>query len=152
MNQQKTNVGGATFINQVALPTIKVKPQPSTWVHMAQAKWCRENETTNLPSYNEGSTFNIQAQEKVIEAIQEEQNRVYHQDQQLLKNLHHKVENVQTDQDNHNTNRSMQFDRQYDSINESIKEGSPRKKEYRFKDVEDDIIKYICEKIVAMRE
>lgn len=33
-----------------------------------------------------------------------------------------------------------------------MKEGSPRKKEYKFKEVEDDIIKYICEKIVAMRE
>lgn len=69
MHVQKTSAGAATFINQVTMPSIKVKPQPSTWVHMAQAKWCRENETTNLPSYNEGSIFNIQAQEKVIEAI-----------------------------------------------------------------------------------
>lgn len=51
--ENRTNVGGATFVNTVTMPSIKVKPQPQTWVQMAQAKWCKNNTTTNIPSYNE---------------------------------------------------------------------------------------------------
>jgi hypothetical protein len=32
-------VGGATYINTPAAPSVKVKPQPQSWVHMAQVKW-----------------------------------------------------------------------------------------------------------------
>ena len=49
----RTNVGGATYVNAVTMPTIRVKPQPSSWVHMATSKWTRMNETTAVPSYQE---------------------------------------------------------------------------------------------------
>jgi hypothetical protein len=51
---------------------------------MAQAKWCRQNNTTNIPSYSDGGPNDSETQNKIIEAIQEEQNRVYQQDQKLL--------------------------------------------------------------------
>ena len=46
-------VGGATYINQPSNPTIKVKPQPQTWVHMAQTKWSQQNKASTIPSYSE---------------------------------------------------------------------------------------------------
>ena len=33
-------MGGATYVSS-AKPEIKVKPQPETWVHMAQLKWAK---------------------------------------------------------------------------------------------------------------
>ena len=35
MQQLRQNIGGATYVNQVQVPTVRVKPQPQTWVHMA---------------------------------------------------------------------------------------------------------------------
>lgn len=35
IQQTRANVGGATFVNQVSIPSVKVKPQPQTWVQMA---------------------------------------------------------------------------------------------------------------------
>lgn len=61
-------------------PTIKVKPQPETWVHMAQVKWVRNNATDKIPSYSDGGPSDLETQSKIIEAIQEEQNRVHQQD------------------------------------------------------------------------
>lgn len=49
----RQNVGGATYVN-TNRPTIKVKPQPETWVHMAQVKWARKNATDKIPSYSDG--------------------------------------------------------------------------------------------------
>ena len=56
---------------------------------MATSKWTRMNETTQLPSYSEpaGQGHDAQSQNEIIEAIQEEQNRVYNQDLRLLQNL-----------------------------------------------------------------
>ena len=47
------------------------------------------NETTQVPSYQEtaGQGHDAQSQNEIIEAIQEEQNRVYNQDLRLLQNL-----------------------------------------------------------------
>jgi hypothetical protein len=72
----RSNVGGATFVNH-NVPSVKVKPQPQTWVHMAQVKWTRENNASNIPSYSDGGPNDSETQNKIIEAIQEEQNRVY---------------------------------------------------------------------------
>lgn len=82
----RQNVGGATYVN-ASRPTIKVKPQPETWVHMAQVKWVRNNATDKIPSYSDGGPNDSETQNKIIEAIQEEQNRVHLQDQKLLKQL-----------------------------------------------------------------
>lgn len=76
----RQNVGGATYVN-AQRPTIKVKPQPETWVHMAQVKWVRNNTTDKIPSYSDGGPSDLETQSKIIEAIQEEQNRVHKQDQ-----------------------------------------------------------------------
>lgn len=54
---------------------------------MAQAKWCRQNNTTDIPSYSDGGPNDSETQNKIIEAIQEEQNRVYQQDLQLLNQI-----------------------------------------------------------------
>jgi len=75
----RQNVGGATYVNATR-PTIKVKAQPETWVHMAQVKWVRNNATDKIPSYSDGGPNDSETQNKIIEAIQEEQNRVHLQD------------------------------------------------------------------------
>lgn len=77
----RSNVGGATYVNQVQAPTVRVKPQPATWVHMAQVNWTRANNTGNVASYSDGGPNDSETQTKIIESIQEEQNRVYKQDQ-----------------------------------------------------------------------
>lgn len=112
---------------------------------MAQAKWCKNNQTTNIPSYNESVAANDQeAQNKIIEAIQLEQNRVYQQDLQLLKNIN-QGEDVSSIGDNSQLVGN--------SVNASPDENNRAQEEpYKMKQLEDDIIKYICEKIVAMRE
>ena len=97
---------------------------------MAQARWCRQNNTTNIPSYSDGGPNDSETQNKIIEAIQEEQNRVYQQDLRLLRN-------IKDDQTNDDRN-SMDYDDDLD--------------DYEYTEIEADIIKYICEKIVAMRE
>jgi hypothetical protein len=58
---------------------------------MAQAKWCRQNQTTDIPSYSDGGPNDSETQNKIIEAIQEEQNRVYQQDLKLLKGIREEV-------------------------------------------------------------
>ena len=62
-------VGGATYINQVTAPSVKVKPQPQTWVHMAQTKWAKNNNAANIPSYSDGGPNDSETQNKIIEAI-----------------------------------------------------------------------------------
>ena len=54
---------------------------------MAQVNWTRANNTGNVPSYSDGGPNDSETQTKIIESIQEEQNRVYKQDQQLLGSL-----------------------------------------------------------------
>jgi hypothetical protein len=54
---------------------------------MAQVKWTRENKAANIPSYSDGGPNDSETQNKIIEAIQEEQNRVYKQDKVLLNAL-----------------------------------------------------------------
>lgn len=51
---------------------------------MAQSKWCKSNNTTHVPNYAEGGPNDTETQAKIIEAIQEEQHRVYQQDLKLL--------------------------------------------------------------------
>jgi hypothetical protein len=106
---------------------------------MAQAKWCKNNTTTNIPSYNEQQAMEQEAQNKIIEAIQLEQDRVYKQDLRLLKGL------------------SSQDGADVSSIGENSKINSYSLKDihhehYEMKQLEDDLIRYICEKIIAMRE
>jgi hypothetical protein len=120
VTQTRANVGGATYVSSVQVPTIKVKPQPQTWVSMAQARWVAGNTTSKVASYSDAAT-DSEAQKKIMHAIQEEQLRVYAQDQGLLNNF--------KCQDPESTESS-----------------------YKFKQLEADLIKYICEKIVAMRE
>ena len=42
-----TRLGGATYVSGQA-PEIKVKPQPETWVQMAQLKWAKSNVTDGM--------------------------------------------------------------------------------------------------------
>mmetsp|Transcript_34599 Transcript_34599/g.52937 ORF Transcript_34599/g.52937 Transcript_34599/m.52937 type:complete len:132 (-) Transcript_34599:1021-1416(-) len=98
---------------------------------MAQVKWTRANPTSNISSYCDGGPNDAETQNKIIEAIQEEQNRVYRQDQMLLGKLRHD----EGDQ-NH-------------AVDEDL---ADLDEDYEYRQLEDDIIKYICEKIVAMRE
>ena len=48
---------------------------------MAQVNWTRANNTGNVASYSDGGPNDSETQTKIIESIQEEQNRVYKQDQ-----------------------------------------------------------------------
>ena len=66
MRTNKSHVGAATFINQVNMPSVKVKPQPQTWVHMAQTKWCQQNATTNVASLNDAGANDVETQNKII--------------------------------------------------------------------------------------
>lgn len=132
----RQNVGGATYVNTTR-PTIKVKPQPETWVHMAQVAWVKKNGTDKIPSYSDGGPNDTETQNKIIEAIQEEQNRVHQQDQRLLEQLGKGGDNQDED--------VLQG-----ADGEDADDGD--EEEYEYKKLEDDIIKYICEKIVAMRE
>ena len=74
----RTRAGGATYVSR-AIPEIKVKPQPETWVHMAQMNWAKNNPTDNYQTSYEGSAAanDGETQTKIIEAIQAEQERVY---------------------------------------------------------------------------
>lgn len=63
----RSNVGGVTFVNHA--PSVRVKPQPQTWVHMAQVKWTRQNGASNIPSYSDGGPNDSETQNKIIEAI-----------------------------------------------------------------------------------
>ena len=54
---------------------------------MAQVHWTQKNSTAKVASYSEGGPTDFETQNKIIESIQEEQNRVYRQDQHLLKSL-----------------------------------------------------------------
>ena len=98
---------------------------------MAQVKWVRNNATDKIPSYSDGGPSDLETQSKIIEAIQEEQNRVHKQDQQLLRQL-------------------AESDAQKE--NDGDEDEDEEEEEYEYKKLEDNIIKYICEKIVAMRE
>jgi len=51
---------------------------------MAGVNWTRKNPVANVASYSDGGPNDGDTQTKIIESIQEEQNRVYKQDQQLL--------------------------------------------------------------------
>lgn len=57
-----------------AKPEIKVKPQPETWVHMAQLKWAKQNGVDAAQvSYGNGEGTGAHAdaetQDRIIEAI-----------------------------------------------------------------------------------
>ena len=67
--QMRQNIGGATFVNNVNVPTVKVKPQPQTWLHMAGVNWTRKNPTANVPSYSDGGPNETETQTKIIESI-----------------------------------------------------------------------------------
>ena len=131
----RSNVGGATYVNQVQIPTVKVKPQPQTWIHMSTVGWAKKNGTLNIPSYSDGGPNDSETQNKIIEAIQEEQNRVYKQNQILLGKIRNPDSPVRKNYDMDQSDAG--------EIEESF---------YNFKQLEDDVIKYLIEKIVAMRE
>ena len=139
----RENVGGATYVNQVQAPSVRVKPQPQTWLHMAGVNWTRKNPTANVPSYSDGGPNDSETQTKIIESIQEEQNRVYKQDQQLLSCLTNPIAEVPGEHGGRG---------QEDSIADHDAGATPGAAPYDYKELEDDIIKYICEKIIAMRE
>ena len=145
----RQNVGGATYVN-TNRPTIKVKPQPETWVHMAQVKWVRNNATDKIPSYSDGGPNDSETQNKIIEAIQEEQNRVHLQDQRLLRKLDGAPTEENMDDVKHQGADGDEAATLKTSEAEPVDE--EEEEEYEHKKLEDDIIKYICEKIVAMRE
>lgn len=109
---------------------------------MAQVKWAKANATDKIPSYSDGGPNDSETQNKIIEAIQEEQNRVYKQDQLLLEQLKEGEDREEGD-----SQYSMDA-----GETASEKEKRPPIPPYEYKQLEDDIIKYICEKIVAMRE
>lgn len=64
-----------------------MEAQPETWIHMAQVDWVRKNRTDQIPSYSDGGPNDSETQNKIIEAIQQEQNRVHEHNQDFFKAL-----------------------------------------------------------------
>lgn len=133
-------MGGATYVNATK-PEIKVKPQPETWVHMAQLKWAKKHGVdTAQASYGNGEGTGAHAdaetQDRIIEAIQEEQNRVYKQDQALMSRIYGgSQDGLKTPDDGTN----LEDEPIDDTFIEDMAHGP-----YEFKELENDIIKYIC--------
>jgi len=111
---------------------------------MAGVNWTRKNPTANVPSYSDGGPNDSETQTKIIESIQEEQNRVYRQDQQLLSCLGNAIPEVPGEQSLGGQDEA--------AATEHDAASTPDGDGYEYKELEDDIIKYICEKIIAMRE
>jgi len=116
---------------------------------MAQVKWAKANATDKIPSYSDGGPNDSETQNKIIEAIQEEQNRVYKQDQRLL----HQIREEGTGAGSRSDLQQMDGDADREEEDNTARQAEDIDGEvYEYAQLEDDIIKYICEKIVAMRE
>jgi len=116
---------------------------------MAQVKWAKANATDKIPSYSDGGPNDSETQNKIIEAIQEEQNRVYKQDQRLL----HQIRDEGTGAGSRSDLQQMDGDADREEEDNTARQAEEIDGEvYEYAQLEDDIIKYICEKIVAMRE
>jgi hypothetical protein len=134
---KRTRAGGATFVSK-AIPAVKVEPQPETWVHMAQMNWAKKNATDNYQTSYEGNAAQNdgETQTKIIAAIQEEQERVYQQDQRLMRKLHTPDEAPEEEEE----------------VDPTLAWYDEAHGKYLNQQLENDLIKYILQKIVAMRE
>ena len=78
-----------------------MKPNPATWIKTAAVSWLKHNDASDLPNQNVQAQqygvanareiVNAEKQGEMIEAIRNEHNRVYIQDQRLLASINQSI-------------------------------------------------------------